>query len=357
MLILNYPTCTPDSIEGCMVAWNMVTLPKMNEKDKTSLLREVKLLHTLQHDNILQFRAAFVLNQRQDVVFITEILEGSLKDFLARRIPVRWVVVKRWMRDILKGLIYLHEQNPPILHRDIKCDNVFIDQRHGHIRIGDLGLARRISEEHSQDMTLTGTTPFMAPEMCDINASYGTKIDVYAVGMLLIEIITQEVPYRECKSSIPTIMVMVREGQPPKALERIVNKDALDFIALCRENNPVDRPTARELYEGINGSRSMTGNFVTEDRKCEYDKEEIPGSIRARSQSSFEIEGGSGGEETEGIGRSEDLGAADRVDTSDSVPPTGEQPATVVPLKPATAPPLPPQGNASAAIKEDQGVV
>jgi WNK lysine deficient protein kinase len=49
--------------------------------------------------------------------------------------------IKNWARQILKGLVYLHSHNPPIIHRDLKCDNIFINGNSGEVKIGDLGLA------------------------------------------------------------------------------------------------------------------------------------------------------------------------------------------------------------------------
>lgn len=49
--------------------------------------------------------------------------------------------IKNWARQILRGLAYLHSHNPPILHRDLKCDNIFVNGNHGEVKIGDLGLA------------------------------------------------------------------------------------------------------------------------------------------------------------------------------------------------------------------------
>lgn len=49
--------------------------------------------------------------------------------------------IKNWARQILRGLVYLHSHVPPIIHRDLKCDNIFINGNNGEIRIGDLGLA------------------------------------------------------------------------------------------------------------------------------------------------------------------------------------------------------------------------
>lgn len=59
--------------------------------------------------------------------------------------------VKNWARQILRGLLYLHSHDPPIIHRDLKCDNIFVNGNQGEVKIGDLGLAAimRKSQAHS----------------------------------------------------------------------------------------------------------------------------------------------------------------------------------------------------------------
>ena len=102
-----------------------------------------------------------------EIIFITEILgAGSLKQFIKKVKVIRWKVVKRWVRDILKGLVYLHSRGPSVIHRDLKCDNVFINGQKGDLRIGDLGLSRRkdMAEKGKMALTLAGTPAFMAPE-------------------------------------------------------------------------------------------------------------------------------------------------------------------------------------------------
>lgn len=49
--------------------------------------------------------------------------------------------LKKWSRQILEGLVYLHSHDPPVIHRDLKCDNIFINGNQGEVKIGDLGLA------------------------------------------------------------------------------------------------------------------------------------------------------------------------------------------------------------------------
>lgn len=56
--------------------------------------------------------------------------------------------VKGWARQVLQGLRYLHSHNPPIIHRDLKCDNIFVNGNHGEVKIGDLGLATIMRQAH-----------------------------------------------------------------------------------------------------------------------------------------------------------------------------------------------------------------
>lgn len=63
------------------------------------------------------------------------------------RIDIR--AVKSWARQILEGLVYLHEHDPPVIHRDLKCDNIFVNGHLGQVKIGDLGLARMLRDCHS----------------------------------------------------------------------------------------------------------------------------------------------------------------------------------------------------------------
>ncbi len=109
-------------------------------------------------------------------------------------------VIKNWSKDILKGLKYLHEQENPIIHRDIKCDNIFINSYEGGIKIGDLGFSCVLKSEFAH--SFSGTPEFMAPEV--FKSKYGVKADIYSFGMCLLEMITLEKPYKELSSMAET---------------------------------------------------------------------------------------------------------------------------------------------------------
>ena len=110
-------------------------------------------------------------------------------------------VVKRWANQILKGLRYLHTHTNPIAHRDLKCDNVFVNGNTGDVKIGDLGLAQYMDLSASGEAvprSVIGTPEFMAPEL--YYEKYSTKVDIYAFGMCVLEMVTHEYPYRECEN-------------------------------------------------------------------------------------------------------------------------------------------------------------
>ncbi len=57
--------------------------------------------------------------------------------------------LKKWSRQILQGLLYLHSHDPPVIHRDLKCDNIFVNGNQGEVKIGDLGLAAVLRQANS----------------------------------------------------------------------------------------------------------------------------------------------------------------------------------------------------------------
>lgn len=237
-----------DTIEGIEVAWNAVNLSNVPKGERQYIVNEVRLLEKLNHANIISFHGSWVNREREQVIFVTEILSsGNLKQFIKKVQIVRWKIAKRWAIQILKGLEYLHSQQPPIIHRDLKCDNIFINGTSGDLRIGDLGLSTVIDNQNKV-LSVLGTPEFMAPELYD--ESYDQKIDIYAFGMCMLEILTKELPYREC-SNPAQIYKKVTQGIWPDSLNRLRNDSARDFIEQCLGqsdgNGGYIRPSATEL--------------------------------------------------------------------------------------------------------------
>ncbi len=138
-----------DTIEGIEVAWNVVKLSGVPKAERIRIVNEVRLLERLHHPNIISFHGSWVNRETERVIFVTEILSsGTLKSFVQKVQLIRWKIFKRWAIQILNGLAYLHSQDPPIIHRDLKCDNIFINGTSGDLRIGDFGLSTAINQRN-----------------------------------------------------------------------------------------------------------------------------------------------------------------------------------------------------------------
>jgi WNK lysine deficient protein kinase len=150
--------------------------------------------------------------------------------------------VRGWARQILRGLAYLHAHDPPVIHRDLKCDNVFVNGHQGTVKIGDLGLAAVLRDTQTAHSVI-GTPEFMAPEMYD--EEYDELVDVYSFGMCMLEMLTVEFPYAEC-SNPAQIYRKVTSGKLPDAFYRVEDTDARRFVGRCLV--PAShRPSAQEL--------------------------------------------------------------------------------------------------------------
>jgi WNK lysine deficient protein kinase len=134
-----------DLDNGRSVAWNEVATDHLAPEQRRQVEAEVKLLSSVAHANIIGFHGSWA--SADHVVFVTEIVEsGDLQRFY-RTHRVRLRVIKKWCRQILSALAYLHSREPPIVHRDVKCENILYNAGDGTVKIGDLGLSTLVAAE------------------------------------------------------------------------------------------------------------------------------------------------------------------------------------------------------------------
>ncbi|KAG2448512.1 hypothetical protein HYH02_006403 [Chlamydomonas schloesseri] len=238
-----------DEERGIEVAWNEVAvaeLARFREKDRQRVFAEIRVLKQLKHKNIMSLYDYWFDEPRFMLVFITEIFpDGTLRQYRRRHKLADVPAIKRWAWQILQGLVYLHGHNPPIIHRDLKCDNIFVDGSSGVVKIGDLGLVT-LCKDFSAPQSVLGTPEFMAPELYE--EKYDEKVDVYAFGMCLLELATMEYPYSECKNAAQ-IYKKVISGTLPATVEKLASAELRDFVTLCIKHDPATRPEARQLLK------------------------------------------------------------------------------------------------------------
>ncbi|ERN05381.1 probable serine/threonine-protein kinase WNK5 [Amborella trichopoda] len=234
-----------DELRGMEVAWNQVKLKDVfrTPDELQRLYSEVHLLRTLNHDNIIKSYASWVDTDSRTINFITELFaSGTLREYRQKYRRVDMRAIKNWGRQILQGLVYLHSHCPPIIHRDLKCDNIFINGHSSQVKIGDLGLAAILRQSQAAHSVI-GTPEFMAPELYE--EEYNELVDVYSFGMCVLEMLTADYPYSEC-SNPAQIYKKVTSGKRPDSLNRVMDPEAQWFIERCLQSAPI-RPSAKEL--------------------------------------------------------------------------------------------------------------
>ncbi|KAJ0977621.1 hypothetical protein J5N97_013095 [Dioscorea zingiberensis] len=186
-----------DEVDGIEVAWNQVRIDEVLQSpvNLERLYSEVHLLKSLKHENIIKFYSSWVDDQMKTINIITELFtSGSLRQYCRKHKSVDIMMVKNWARQILRGLEFLHGHNPPILHSDLKYDNIFVNGNQGEVKIGDLGLTQQPTARSE-----IGTPEFMAPELYEEEDN--ELVDIYSFGMCMLEMVTLEYPYHDCKST------------------------------------------------------------------------------------------------------------------------------------------------------------
>uniref|UniRef100_A0A670HLI7 non-specific serine/threonine protein kinase n=1 Tax=Podarcis muralis TaxID=64176 RepID=A0A670HLI7_PODMU len=203
------------------------------------------MLKGLQHPNIVRFYDFWesCLKGKRCIVLVTELMtSGTLKTYLKRFKVMKPKVLRSWCRQILKGLHFLHTRTPPIIHRDLKCDNIFITGPTGSVKIGDLGLATL--KRASFAKSVIGTPEFMAPEMYEEH--YDESVDVYAFGMCMLEMATSEYPYSECQNAAQ-IYRKVTCGVKPASFDKVTDPEIKEIIGECICKNKEERYEIKDL--------------------------------------------------------------------------------------------------------------
>ncbi|XP_042801388.1 serine/threonine-protein kinase WNK1 isoform X7 [Panthera leo] len=254
---------------------------KLTKSERQRFKEEAEMLKGLQHPNIVRFYDSWesTVKGKKCIVLVTELMtSGTLKTYLKRFKVMKIKVLRSWCRQILKGLQFLHTRTPPIIHRDLKCDNIFITGPTGSVKIGDLGLATL--KRASFAKSVIGTPEFMAPEMYE--EKYDESVDVYAFGMCMLEMATSEYPYSECQNAaqiyrrvtsciLPFVMDFtkkdfcsvfvivnshccccpqkdcVNEGVKPASFDKVAIPEVKEIIEGCIRQNKDERYSIKDL--------------------------------------------------------------------------------------------------------------
>lgn len=235
-----------DTEEGVEVVWNEVQFSERKSfKSQEDTVKAVfENLIQLDHANIVNFHK-FWTDARSEtprVIFITEYMtSGSLKQFLKKTRKSNYKTLnekvwKKWLRQILSALSYLHGCENPIVHGNLSCDTIFI-QHNGLIKIGSVApdtIHNHVKTYRDERRNMH----FIAPEYGKPGHVIDCAVDIYAFGMCALEMAALE---------LHDIEGPVLKENITKAIQGLEQPLQKDFIRRCLAENPADRPTARDL--------------------------------------------------------------------------------------------------------------
>lgn len=210
--------------------------------------REMLILERLQHPNIIGYFGGGT-DEGQLFYVMQRVDGGTIKDLIESTGPLAWPVVVDVARQVCSALQCAH--NHGVIHRDLKPGNLFLT-RDAQVKLGDFGIAR---DQHSADLTnqglTVGTHAYMAPEQITGESTISGKVDLYALGCCLFEMLSGRKVFlgenfaqlfeQHLRSEPPHIGPLV--GDAPQELDEIIHQ--------CLAKSPENRPFNARAVQGV----------------------------------------------------------------------------------------------------------
>ena len=229
----------------------------------TKFTSECKLMSMLCHPHIVQFLGICHLPEARLPCLVMERLDTSLHDLLETSPNLPLAVKKSVLLDTARGLLYLHNHSPPIIHRDLTARNVLLNSAMV-AKIADLGVARIVNLQPDQLATMTqgpGNIVYMPPEAMGEHTQYNTSLDIFSFGNISLFTLTQEfigpklkaATYTDGTGKINARSEIERREYGFCIIYRGLGKDNVlaQLTRDCLQNHPAYRPNAADLVERI----------------------------------------------------------------------------------------------------------
>jgi len=209
------------------------------------LVREITLMKVLFNEHIVRYIGT-EHDESHLYIFLEYVPGGSIASVVHKFGKFGEGLVRAYTRQILVGLMYLHEHQ--IMHRDIKGANILISND-GIVKLADFGASKRITEMMTQNdcMSLKGTPYWMAPEVI-MQSGHGRSADIWSVGCTVIEMISGKPPFSEFPTQV-SVLFHIANTQDPPAMPPNISDECRDFLLQTFQRNPRDRPTAATLLQ------------------------------------------------------------------------------------------------------------
>ncbi|KAM5355699.1 hypothetical protein ACJ41O_002345 [Fusarium nematophilum] len=212
----------------------------------SDLLKEINALQLLSESGARNINHVIeALPVGQSMWMITEYCAGGSVATLMKPTPgglqEKWVIPI--LREVAEAVYWVHGQG--IIHRDIKCANILVTEV-GNVQLCDFGVAGVIETKFDKRSTVIGTPHWMAPELFDPAASYGTEVDIWAFGAMVYEIASGLPPNVSAGMDFSRLRSYLKQHMPRLEGDRY-SQGLKDLVAYCLEDDPKKRPIIEQV--------------------------------------------------------------------------------------------------------------
>ncbi|KDQ11913.1 hypothetical protein BOTBODRAFT_176907 [Botryobasidium botryosum FD-172 SS1] len=195
----------------------------------SAVITEIHALRASRHPNIIGYTESY-FNGINDVWIVMEYMNGETLTEIVTRCFMSEGLIAAVSREVCQALEHLHRHD--IIHRDVKSDSVFVSQR-GDIKLAGFEFCAKLSPERAECSTMVGTPYWMAPEVVK-RKEYGAKVDIWALGIMTIEMLEGEPPYID-QNPLKALYLVATNGTPTLRNPESISTSLKEYLSKCLE--------------------------------------------------------------------------------------------------------------------------